>query len=51
MNNSYLTSVIKQFEYYKSLGDITLSQLTLEELQWQANVESNRIAINRKNIV
>ena len=51
MNNSYLTSVIKQFEYYKSLGDITLSQLTRDELQWQANVESNSIAIIVKHVV
>ena len=30
--DNYLVSVIKQFEYYKSLGDKTFEQLTFEEL-------------------
>lgn len=49
--NSYLTSSIKQFEYYKSLGDKTFSQLTFEELQWQANEDTNSIAIIVKHCV
>ncbi|MDV7699045.1 DUF1572 domain-containing protein [Chryseobacterium soli] len=36
---------IKRFEYYKSLGDNTLQQLSEEQLFWQYNEESNSIAI------
>lgn len=48
---SYLVSVIKQFEYYKSLGEKTFSQLTFEELQWQSSEASNSISIIAKHIV
>ena len=51
MNHSYLNSVIKQFEYYKSLGDKTFSQLTQEQLFYHVNEESNSIAIIVKHIV
>ena len=51
MDNSYLPSVIKQFEYYKSLGDKTFHQLTEEQLFYQHNNESNSIAIIVKHIV
>ncbi len=51
MEKSYLPSVIKQFEYYKSLGDKTLVQLTFEELQWQPQEDSNCISIIVKHIV
>jgi hypothetical protein len=51
MINTYLPSVIKQFEYYKSLGDKTISQLSFEELQWQSDEESNSVAIIVKHIV
>ncbi|MCL6296678.1 DUF1572 family protein [Jejuia spongiicola] len=50
MEKSYLSSIIKQFEYYKSLGDKTLSQLTFENIQWQSNEDSNSIAIMVKHI-
>jgi predicted secreted protein len=50
MDNSYLSSVIKQFEYNKSLGDKTFSQLTQEQLFWQYNKESNSIATIVKHI-
>ena len=43
--NDYLSSVIKQFEYYKLLGEKTMLQLGNEELFWQFNQESNSIAI------
>lgn len=49
--NSYLESSIKQFEYYKSLGDKTFDQLTLEELQNEFAEDSNSIAIIVKHIV
>jgi len=51
MNNSYLSSIIKQFEYYKSLGDKTFIQLTDEQIHWQYNNESNCVAIIVKHIV
>lgn len=50
MENSYLSSIIKQFEYYKSLGDKTLSQLSFEETQWQNDEHANSIAIIVKHI-
>lgn len=51
MNSSYLSSVTKQFKYYKSLGDKTIQQLTFEEIQWQPHEDSNSIAIIAKHIV
>nr|WP_321228107.1 DUF1572 family protein [uncultured Psychroserpens sp.] len=51
MENSYLTSVIKQFEYYKSLGDKTIAQLSIEELQHEFAEDSNSISIIVKHIV
>lgn len=51
MENSYLTSAVKQFEYYKSLGDKTISQLTFEELQKEFAEDSNSISIIVKHIV
>ncbi len=44
MEQSYLSSVIKQFEYYKSLGDKTFAQVSDEHLFWQYNDDSNSIA-------
>ncbi|MEM6698238.1 MAG: DUF1572 family protein, partial [Bacteroidota bacterium] len=32
---NYLTSINKQFQYYKLLGDRTFEQLTESELFWQ----------------
>ncbi|MCK0109871.1 DUF1572 domain-containing protein [Flavobacteriaceae bacterium S0825] len=51
MTNSYLSSIIKQFEYYKSLGDKTFEQLSNEHIHWQYNNESNSVAIIVKHIV
>ncbi len=45
MENDYLTSVKKQFAYYKSLGEKTFEQLTNEQLYWQYNPESNSVAM------
>ncbi len=50
-DSSYLNSVIKQFEYYKSLGDKTFSQLSNDQLFWEYHDESNSIAIIVKHIV
>jgi hypothetical protein len=51
MTTSYLTSIVKQFEYYKSLGEKTFDQLTEANIHWQYNIESNSIAIITKHIV
>lgn len=51
MDNSYLPSVLKQFQYYKSLGEKTIGQLSEEQLFWQSDVEANSIAIIVKHIV
>ena len=50
MTNDYLKSTIKQFEYYKMLGEKTFAQLTDEELFWQYNEESNSIATIVKHL-
>lgn len=47
----YLTSSIKQFEYYKSLGDKTFEVLTFDELQKEFAEDSNSIAIIVKHMV
>ncbi|WP_323789722.1 DUF1572 family protein [Psychroserpens sp.] len=51
MDHSYVTSIIKQFEYYKSLGDKTINQLSIEELKQEFIAESNSISIIVKHIV
>jgi len=43
--NNILSGIIKQFLYYKQLGDKTFDQLSEEELFWQYNENSNSIAI------
>lgn len=45
MNLGYLESVIKQFEYYKLLGEKTFSQLDDEALFWKYNEDSNSISV------
>lgn len=42
--NDYLQSTIKQFEYYKWLGERTLEQIPDTYLCWQYNDASNSIA-------
>ena len=49
--NSYIPSIKKQFEYYKSLGDKTFNQLSEDELFSIQNNDSNSIAIIVKHIV
>lgn len=41
----FLDSVIKRFKEYKVLGEKTFSQLNDEEMHFQANKESNSIAV------
>ena len=50
MKQSYLSSILKQFEYYKSLGDKTFEQLDVSELQKEFNKDSNSIAIIIKHL-
>ena len=47
---SYLESIIKQFEYYKVLGEKTFNQIPETGLFWQVNEESNNIAIIVKHL-
>jgi hypothetical protein len=44
MNTNYLESVVKQFEYYKLLGEKTFNQIPADKLFWQFNDDSNSIA-------
>lgn len=48
--NHYLSSLRKQFEYYKALGEKTFAQLTDEQLFWQYNPECNSIATIVKHL-
>ncbi len=50
MNKEYLSSAIKQFEYYKQLGEKTINQLSPQQLFWQYNAESNSIATIIKHL-
>jgi len=49
--SSYLENIIKQFKYYKILGDKTFGQINNDEIHWQFNSESNSISIIVKHIV
>ena len=42
---SYLRSVLKQYKYYKAIGDKTFEQLEEGQLFWQPNSASNSIAM------
>lgn len=50
MGNDYLSSVIKQFEYYKLVGEKAMDQLPDEKLFWQYNPESNSIGTIVKHL-
>lgn len=50
MSTGYLESVIKQFEYYKLLGEKTFAQLPDDKLFWQYNADSNSIATIVKHL-
>jgi len=47
---NHLDTIIKQFEYYKSLGDKTFVQFPEEKLFWKYNEESNNIATIVKHL-
>ncbi|WP_396601391.1 DUF1572 family protein [Algibacter sp. R77976] len=48
---SYLESIIKQFEYYKSLGDKTFNQLSFDEMLWQSDIDTNSVSILAKHMI
>jgi len=50
MENDYLESAKKQFEYYKRLGEKTFDQVSDEQLFWQYNEDSNSIATIVKHL-
>lgn len=47
---SYLTSALKQFKYYKLLGDKTIEQLSFEDLKKEFVTDSNSISIVVKHL-
>lgn len=49
--NNYLSSVTKQFGYYKALGDSTFSQLSERELLKELEVDSNSVGIIVNHLV
>lgn len=51
MISSFLNSITKQFQYYKSLGDKTFDQLNFNELEKEFGVDINSISIIVKHIV
>jgi len=50
MSAQYLQSAIKQFEYYKLLGEKTFAQVADDKLFWQQNEDSNSIATIVKHL-
>lgn len=50
MSNSYLLSVVKQFQYYKMLGDTTIERLDFEQLNHQFSEDDNSVAIIAKHL-
>lgn len=50
INTNYLSSVTKQFAYYKKLADGAIVQLKDEQLFFQPNENSNSIAIIMKHL-
>src|SRR5687768_8604234 len=48
--DNYLSSVTKQFRYYKDLGEKAMAQLEPEQLFTQPNEESNSIAVIVKHL-
>lgn len=47
---NYLKSARRQFEYYKHLGDKAMEQIADEQLFWQANEDSNSVAVIVKHL-
>lgn len=43
--NSSLESITKLFEYYKSLGEKSIAQLSDDQLLWRPNEQTNSISL------
>jgi hypothetical protein len=50
MPQDFLSSVRKQFAYYKLLGEQAMSQVSDEQLHWQPSAESNSLATIVKHL-
>lgn len=50
MSINYLESAKRQFKMYKQLGEKAMAQLDEQELNWQANEDSNSIATIVKHL-
>lgn len=50
MKENYLQNLRQLFEYYQMLGDKTFVQLDEEQIFWQANSDSNSVAIIVKHL-
>lgn len=50
METNYIESIIKQFQYYKHLGERTIERLNDEELFYMPNETSNSVAILVKHL-
>ncbi|MFT5859273.1 MAG: hypothetical protein ACI865_001373 [Flavobacteriaceae bacterium] len=48
--SDFLSSALKQFQYYKDLGEKTFAQIPEEKLFWKVNSESNSIATIVKHL-
>lgn len=51
MNNTYLSSALRQFKYYEKLANDAINQLDQQQLFALPNQESNSIAIIMKHMV
>ncbi|MCB0446988.1 MAG: DUF1572 family protein [Gelidibacter sp.] len=51
MESIYISGIIKQFNYYKTVGDKTFEQLSFEDMNYQPNQVSNSISIIVKHMV
>lgn len=49
-HQSFIQNIIRQFEYYKMLGEKTFAQVPDEKLFWQYNEDSNSIATIVKHL-
>ncbi len=50
LNNDTLPSLIRQFLYYKLLGEKVINQIPDEKLNWQNNATCNRVATIVKHL-
>jgi hypothetical protein len=50
MSIPYLKSAIRQFEMYKKLGESAMQQIPDDKLNWQANEDSNSVAVIVKHL-